>query len=108
MALIRIFESDKFEVEYDTDRGMYHLIAWFEDLCKNDYWFDAYEEKEIGIKDISQPIKKFEKFLKISDDAWWCGYCPRCGIILSYNNADEDRDNRKQYCYKCGQLVEFK
>lgn len=104
MSLIRISESDDWFVDYDRERGMYR-VSYFEDNhFRDEFWFDCYEEKEVGVKDISQPIKKFEKH----DDAWWCGHCPRCGHILGYNNEDKDMNNRKQYCWKCGQLVEFK
>lgn len=104
MALIRICEGDNFFADYDTDRGMYRVSAFEPDVdfIKDEYWFDAYEEKEVGVKDISQPIKKVE------DDVWWCGYCPRCNQMINYNRAEEDWNNRKQYCWQCGQLVEFK
>ena len=58
-------------------------------------------------KEKVKPIKKFTK-PPIREDAWWCGYCPRCGQMIEYNYKDLDRNNRKQYCWNCGQLVEFK
>lgn len=106
MALIRIVESDDWFVDYDRESGMYRVTYFEDNHFVDECWFDAYEEKEVEIKDISQPIKKFEKY--VDDNVWWCGYCPKCGQMLNYNHADEDRDNRKQHCWKCGQLVEFK
>ena len=48
MSLIRISESDDWIVDYDRERGMYR-VSYFEDYhFKDEYWFDAYEEKELG------------------------------------------------------------
>lgn len=51
MALLRICESVDFFVDYDTDRGMYRLSAFKPDVdyIDKEYWFDAYEEKELGV-----------------------------------------------------------
>ena len=48
MSLIKICVSDDFEVDYDTDRGMYRFSLFEDGHFKNEYWFDAYEEKEIN------------------------------------------------------------
>lgn len=46
MSLIRIAVSDDWIVDYDRERGMYR-VSYFEDChFKDDFWFDAYEEKE--------------------------------------------------------------
>ena len=104
--LDRISETDDWIVDYDRERGMYR-VSYFEDNhFVDEHWFDAYEEKEIKDKENILPIKQFDKHTRA--DAWWCGHCPKCGIILGYNFADPDRENRKQYCWHCGQLVEFK
>lgn len=50
MALFRICLSDDFEVHYDPERGMYRLSAFEDGHYKDEYWFDAYEEKEITNK----------------------------------------------------------
>jgi hypothetical protein len=47
MSLIRISESDDFIVDYDKDRGMYRVSVFEENHFKDEYWFDAYEEKEM-------------------------------------------------------------
>ena len=49
MSLIRISESDDWIVDYDKERGMYR-VSYFEDChFKDEYWFDAYEEKEVNM-----------------------------------------------------------
>lgn len=46
--LIRISESDDWIVDYDRERGMYR-VSYFEDNhFVDEYWFDAYEERECG------------------------------------------------------------
>lgn len=104
--LIRISESDDWFVDYDRERGMYR-VSYFEDNhFVDEHWFDCYEEKELNDKDIAMPIKRFTD-PPIREDAWWAGYCPRCGIMLQFSYADPDEVNRKQYCWHCGQLVDF-
>ena len=47
MDVVRICDSDNFVVDYDKSRGMY-LVSVFEDgHFKDEYWFDAYEEREL-------------------------------------------------------------
>ena len=50
MSLFRICLSDDFEVHYDPERGMYRLTTFKDGHYQNEYWFDAYEEKEITNK----------------------------------------------------------
>lgn len=47
MSLIRISESEDFFVDYDRDRGMYRVSVCKDNGYNNEYWFDAYEEKEV-------------------------------------------------------------
>ena len=47
MRLIRVCESEDFTVDYDKDRGMYRVGILENCHCKESYWFDAYEEREI-------------------------------------------------------------
>ena len=48
MSLIRISESDDWIVDYDRERGMYR-VSYFEDNhFKDEYWFDCFEERELG------------------------------------------------------------
>lgn len=50
MSLIRISESDDWIVDYDRERGMYR-VSYFEDChFKDEFWFDAYEEKELAVR----------------------------------------------------------
>lgn len=48
MALIRICISDDFEVHYDPERGMYRLTIFKDGHYQDEYWFDAYGDKECG------------------------------------------------------------
>ena len=52
--IIRISESDNFIVDYDKSRGMYRVGVF--DNCHfwDEYWFDAYEEKEPSSGDINE------------------------------------------------------
>lgn len=48
MSLIRISESDDWIVDYDRERGVYR-VSYFEDYhFKDEYWFDCFEERELG------------------------------------------------------------
>ena len=50
MSLIRVSESDDWIVDYDKERGMYR-VSYFEDChFKDEFWFDAYEEKESAVR----------------------------------------------------------
>jgi hypothetical protein len=51
MNLIRISTSDDFVVDYDKDRGMYRVSVFEDCHYKDEYWFDAYEEKEVRAND---------------------------------------------------------
>lgn len=99
--LIRISESEDWIIDYDKERGMYR-VSYFEDNhFVDEHWFDAYEDKET--KEFPMNIKRYEK---VKEDAWWCGQCPNCGQGLEFKGV-ADEGNRKQYCWKCGQLVDF-
>ena len=104
MSLIRISTSDDFIVDYDRDRGMYRVSVFDEGHFWDEFWFDAYEEKEVGVKDIAMPVKRWEYY----NHEWWAGHCPRCDESIAFNyNLDSSEGNRKCYCYKCGQLCDF-
>lgn len=48
MGFIKISENDDWIVDYDRERGMYR-VSYFEDNhFKDEYWFDAYEKRELG------------------------------------------------------------
>ena len=82
---------------------MYRVSVFDDNHFWDECWFDAYEEKELHSKDVPMSIVRYKD---VDKDAWWFGECPRCkkGIHF-YGWADEG--NRKQYCYSCGQLVDF-
>ena len=48
MSLIRISESEDFVVDYDKERGMYRVSVFNDGHFQNEYWFDCYEERELG------------------------------------------------------------
>ena len=47
--LIRISESNDFIVDYDKDRRMYRVSVFEDNHYQDEYWFDAYEDKEVGL-----------------------------------------------------------
>lgn len=50
MSLIKISESDDWIVDYDRERGQYR-VSYFEDNhFKDEYWFDAYEDRELSVE----------------------------------------------------------
>ena len=49
MSLIRIDVNDDFIVDYDKERGMYRVSYFQDNHFQDEIWFDAYEEKELGI-----------------------------------------------------------
>jgi hypothetical protein len=46
VSLFPISESDDFVVHYDPMRGMYRVTVFNDGHFWDEYWFDAYEEKE--------------------------------------------------------------
>lgn len=48
--LIRIAESDDWIVDYDRSRGMYRVSYFHDNHFVDEYWFDAFEEKEVRNK----------------------------------------------------------
>jgi hypothetical protein len=46
--MIRVSVSDNFTVDYDKERGMYRVSIFENNHFKDEYWFDAYEDKEIN------------------------------------------------------------
>ena len=57
--LIRISESNDFIVDYDKDRRMYRVSVFEDNHYQDEYWFDAYGEKEAANK-IEKIIEKLE------------------------------------------------
>lgn len=101
MSLISIAESDNFLAEYDRERGMYRVSFFNEGRFQDEIWFDAFfENKKLLEKINAVPI------IKIKKSAWDAGYCPKCASLVKYNYSDE-RIRKRQYCWKCGQLVDF-
>lgn len=46
MDVVRVSESEDWWVDYDRARGMYRVSVFQDNHFKDEYWFDAYEEKE--------------------------------------------------------------
>ena len=49
MSLIRIDISDDWIVDYDKERGMYRVSYFQDNHFQDEFWFDEYEDKELGI-----------------------------------------------------------
>lgn len=49
-SIIRISESDNFIVDYDKSRGMYRVSVFDDGHFWDEFWFDAYEDKELDNK----------------------------------------------------------
>lgn len=64
MDLIRISTNDNFVVDYDKDRGMYRVSIFEDNHYQDEYWFDAYEEKELQYTELVKSYEKIKKDLK--------------------------------------------
>lgn len=47
MDVITISMSDDWIVDYDKSRGMYRVSVFSDGHLWDEYWFDAYEEREL-------------------------------------------------------------
>lgn len=59
MDIVRIDESDDFVVDYDKSRGMYRVSIFEDNHFKDEFWFDAYEDKEVD-NIVDKIIEKLE------------------------------------------------
>ena len=64
MNLIKIAENDDFIVNYDKSRGMYRVSVFQDYHFQDEYWFDAYEEKELQYTELVESYEKIKKDLK--------------------------------------------
>lgn len=102
--LIRISESDDWIVDYDKGRGMYRVSYFQDNHFVDEYWFDAYEEREVNNKTVPKPVIRFDN----CNHERSAGRCPNCNKIISFDFGLGDHPgNRKCYCSKCGQLCDF-
>lgn len=60
MSLFPISESDDFVVHYDPMKGMYRVTVFNDGHFWDEYWFDAYEDKEVDDR-IDKIINKLEE-----------------------------------------------
>ena len=81
MNLIRISESEDFTVDYDRERGMYRVGILENGHCKESYWFDAYEEKEVRLPSCS-----------VGDVVWYTHYRKepmKCRVSMLQQKSDK-------------------
>lgn len=45
--MIRLAENDNFIIDYDTRRDMYRVSYFVDNHFKDEFWFDAYTDKEL-------------------------------------------------------------
>ena len=92
--LIRITESDNFIVDYDKERSMYR-VSHFEDChFQDEFWFDAYEERELPETNYCQC-----KQTKDKDEYWGYWVECECGYKLNITGAT--------YCGGCGKRIQI-
>ena len=81
--LIRISESDDFVVDYNKSRGMYRVSVFDDGHFWDEYWFDAYEEKEV--------IDDFPK-CSVGDIIWYTYYRKepeKCKVSMLQQKVDK-------------------
>lgn len=59
MDIIRIDIGEGFIVDYDKSRGMYRVSVFDDGHFWDEFWFDAYEDKEVDDR-IEKIIQKLE------------------------------------------------
>ena len=64
--LIRIWETDKWVVDYDKEREMYRVSYFEESHFVDEEWFYGYEKKEI--KRLQDKIEELEMELEYHND----------------------------------------
>lgn len=69
MSLFPISESDDFVVHYDPMRGMYRVTVFNDGHFWDEYWFDAYEDKELD-KSFPQTIGNITFYSKAELFEW--------------------------------------
>lgn len=95
MSLIRICESKDFVVDYDKDRGMYRVSVFKDNHFQDEYWFDAYEEKELD-SDVREKIAN-----AVEDKmAYMCG-CRNCIEKITMIIKGDVKPFKSQ-CKNCG------
>ena len=91
MSLFPISESDDFVVHYDPMRGMYRVTVFNDGHFWDEYWFDAYEEKEyrehghwiLRIENnICDMTYQYECSKCTQPSRYATNFCPNCGIIM--------------------------
>lgn len=75
VALIRISESDNWIVDYDKERGMYRVSVFEDGHFKDEFWFDAYEGKEVRLPSCSVGDEVNMKNIELELKEYICNYC---------------------------------
>lgn len=96
MSLIRISESEEFFVDYDRERGMYRVSIFKDNHFTDEYWFDAYEEKECRAHG--------HWFLldKCSNAGVYCSVCHKKVYKEHYANVKP----KSKFCPNCGAIMD--
>ena len=96
MDLIRISESDNFVVDYDKSKGTYRVSVFEDGHFKDEYWFDAYSDKE---------CKRLIQHYADDEHMWqYVGDEPNpCGCGSNCYHYEYDRSENKIYgvCNGC-------
>ena len=101
MSLYPISESDDFVVHYDPMKGMYRVTVFNDGHFWDEYWFDAYEDKEINS----------EYALSL----YWRGFIRGAAELIEYMRKNyrngifpsEMTDILKEFCSQYGDLIEL-
>lgn len=65
--VVRVYEDKDFIVDYNTSGKMYRVSVFEDDHFKDEFWFDAYEKKEVDnrIEKIIDKLGKLQFRFKI-------------------------------------------
>ena len=97
MSLIRISESEDFVVDYDRERGMYRVSIFNDNHFQDEYWFDAYEEKE---------YRKHGSWFLLDECANAGIYCSVCRKKV-YKEHYANVKHKSKFCPNCGSIMDI-
>lgn len=96
MDVVRINVSDDFVVDYDKSRGMYRVSVFEDGHFKDEYWFDAYEDKEI------RKHGYWKLFDNCSNAGVYCSVCNKKVYKEHYANVKV----KSKFCPNCGAIMD--
>ena len=97
MGLIKTCMSEDFEVDYDPSRGMYRVSTFEDGHFQNEYWFDAYEEKE---------CRKHGSWFLLDECANAGIYCSVCRKKV-YKEHYANVKYKSKFCPNCGSIMDI-